>query len=142
MKRRKPTVEEQIAAEEALAAIKSDDGDEAIAQIVADYLLTSSSRPSFHLTIFHDIRSSTTRRVEKLRKTWPDYKPENPIGPCSVPFDWHCKNTVGITTRDRERARCWIIDALLAGYGVFRGYRRGGTAWGQGSLAQIRRRAP
>ena len=111
---------EQRAAEDAVAAINPDDSDEAIAQIVAEYLLTAQ-RPPYRFSIFHDVRPRTQR------------------GPCPLPFDWRHKNTVGITTRDREHARQWTIDAMLAGYGVFRGFPgHGGSGFGQGSIAHIR----
>jgi hypothetical protein len=136
---KQPTVEKQIATEEALASIIPDDSDEVIAQIVANYLLMSR-RPPFVLSIFHDVRPSSIRRVEKWKQIRPDYEPANPVGPCPVPVDWHYKNLVGITTRDYARAEHWIIEAMLLGYGVFRGRSRHGTAGGQGSLTQIRTR--
>jgi hypothetical protein len=59
----------------------------------------------------------------------------------TLTYDWKIKNSVGVSAHDREHARHWIIDAMLAGYCVFRGWnKRGGGGYGQGSIADIRRR--
>lgn len=70
---------------------------------------------------------------------FPNYTPET-FGPSPVPYDWRHKNTIGITTKDRERARRWIIDAMLTGYGVVRLSSRHGAGGGNGSIEQIRKR--
>ena len=130
------------AAEDAVAAISPDDSDQTIAEIVAEYLLTRRQPPLCHLGIIHDVRPSTLRKVNSIRRKWhPDYEPPHPFGPCPVPYDWHVANTVGITTHDRDRARQWIIAAMLAGYSVFRRYRRDGAGFGKGSIADMRERA-
>ena len=129
------------AAEDALAAISPDASDATIAGIVADYLLTRYSTRYFHLSIIHDVRPSAPVRLARLRKHFPDYQPHEPMGPCPLPYDWTRKNMVGISTRDRERAREWIIAATLAGYCVFRGFSRDSWSSGAGSIARIRERA-
>jgi len=113
------------------------DSDEVIAAIIADCLLWS--KPPYYLSILHDVRVRRDRSEERMRRITP-YIPPYPIGPCSLPYDWKYKNTVGIDTRDRVRARQWIIDAMLAGYGVCHIYSpkgRGGGS-GYGPLAEIR----
>jgi hypothetical protein len=131
-----------IEAAAAVEAIDPDASDEAIAATVADYLLTMYPAPTYYLSVFHDARPSTARRIERLRKQLrqPNYQPGQPFGDCPLPFDWQHKNIVGISTRDRARARQWCINAMLAGYGVFSSHTRGGSGAGQGTLAQIRHR--
>jgi len=121
MRRHQISEAQVIAAEKAMHDLDPNDSDQEIARIVANYLqLPMRHSHAYHLKIIHDVRPSTVRRLEKIRKTWPSYEPADPTGPCPVVFDWQNKNTVGISTRDRERARQWIVDAMLAGYGVFR----------------------
>jgi hypothetical protein len=64
------------------------------------------------LSIFHDVRKRSNE------------------GPCPLPFDWSYKNVVGIETDDEELARLWAREALLKGYSVFYGTRRGGGVGG------------
>lgn len=129
----------EIAADEAMASVDPDASDETIAAIVADYLVAQmSSRRAYHLGVGHDVRPSALRNVERIWKFNPHYQPCEPVGPCSLPYDWTYKNVVGISTRDRERARRWIIEAQLAGYGVFRRWGRMGGGFGRGSLTAIR----
>jgi hypothetical protein len=121
-------------------AINADASDEVIAATVADCLLWE--KPPYYLLILHDARPSAPREIERWRKIVPNYEPPYPIGPCPLPYDWKYKNCVGIDTRDRNRAHRWIIDAMIAGYGVTRGYSprgRGGGS-GYGSLAETRER--
>ena len=129
------------AADDAMASVDPDASDETIAGIVADYLLTTLLLPrGCHLSVIHDVRPRELAKLVRMRQRNPDcYWPDH-VGPCPLPYDWSYKNTVGISTRDRDRARRWIIDATLAGYCVFRNSRRGGCGGGQGSLADIRKR--
>jgi hypothetical protein len=126
------------AAEDAMENVNPDASDQAIAEILANYLLRwrPSHRRTYRLSIFHDVHPSALRRWQKL---YPDRRPSD-VGPCPLPYDWIHKNTVGIATRDRALARQWIIDAALAGYAVFRhlGAQYGG--FGQGSIEDIRNR--
>ena len=129
------------AAEDAMQEVDPDASDEAIAEVLADYLTTplSGSR-AFHLSIFHDVKLSSVARLARLRKSYPGYEPHEPVGPCPLPYHWSRKNIVGIATRDRDRARQWIIEAALAGYGVFRHFSSQGSAFVQGLLEAIRTR--
>lgn len=70
----------------------------------------------------------------------PDYQPEYPIGPCPLPYDWTRKNLVGVSTKDRERARQWCIDAMLAGYAVSHTSSKGRGGGSHGTIAQIQTR--
>ena len=126
------------AAYDAMDAMDPDASDEIIAGLVADYLVTQlpNSR-TCHLSVLHDMRPSALRNLERIRKYNPDYDP-GPVGPFPLPYDWTYKNVVGVSTRDRDRARQWAIDAMLAGYSVFRSFGRHGSAGGRGTLAQIR----
>ena len=128
------------AAEDALQEVNPDASDEAIAEILADYLTTPLGSRTFHLSIFHDVRPSSLARMKRLRKYDPGYGSHQRISPCPLPYDWSRKNTVGVSTRDRDRAQQWIIEATLAGYAVFRGFSRQGGGFGQGSLENIRAR--
>ena len=125
------------AAEDALEALAADTSDLEIAQAVADYLL--AARPPHHLSIVHDVRPSTPKRVARARKHFPDYQGQ-PYGPCPPHYDWRHKNTAGISTRDESVARQWIIDAMLLGYGVYRRFTKKSGEGGQGSIAAIRSR--
>lgn len=129
------------AAEKAKWNVDPNASDEAIADIVANYLLSRfSTRSFFHLSIFHDVRPSTAVRLARVQKRNPHYAVEPP-GPCPLAYDWSYKNMVGISTRDCAHAREWIIAATLAGYGVFRSPRRNDSGIGAGSLTDIRKRA-
>jgi hypothetical protein len=141
MRTKKHSLQEELAAETAYEAINPDDSDETIAAIVADWLTTRTSQPPYRLGIFHDVRPSAERNFERSKKYFPDRKPYQPYGRCPLEFDWQRKNTVGINTLDRERARQWAIDAMLLGYAVFKywGLRSGGGS--SGSLAEVRERA-
>jgi hypothetical protein len=110
-------------AEDAMNSLNPDASDEAVACAVADLYLARTAHLGFiTLSIFHDVR---------LRSR---------AGPCPLPYDWNRKNIVGVTTRDRVRARRWIISAMLAGYGVFYHMSRNSSGFGQGSIEAIRRR--
>lgn len=125
------------AAEDVLEAMTADADNMEIARAVADYLLVK--RPPHHLSIFHDVRPSTPKRIARIRKDFPNYQGQ-PHGPCPLHYDWRHKNTVGISTRDESVARQWIIDAMLLGYGVFRHIVKHSGGSGQGSIAAIRSR--
>jgi hypothetical protein len=59
--------------------------------------------------------------------------------PCPLSYGRKGKNHFFIATRDRDRARRWIIEALMAGYAVNRRTSgRNGTGYGYGSLTQLR----
>jgi hypothetical protein len=125
------------AAEDVLEAMAADASDMEIAQAVADYLL--AKRPPHHLSIMHDVRPSTPKRIARLRKDFPNFQGQ-PHGPCPLHYDWHRKNMVGISTRDESVARQWIIDAMLLGYGVYRHIVKHSWGGGQGSITAIRSR--
>lgn len=142
MKKKAMSQAEIEAIEDAMREVDPDASDQAIAEVLADYLLSTLAHSrAFHLSTYHDVRPSAPARLARVWKFNPDYQPHEPVGPCPFPYDWSRKNIVGISTRDRERARQWIIEAALAGYAVFRGFRRlGGAGFGQGSLENIRAR--
>jgi hypothetical protein len=131
------TAEQRIAIEQAVEQLKPDDGDQVIAAAVADYLLRERAR-RYHLSVIHDVSPSVPRSFRE-QFGQPDYLVD-PVGRCPLAHDWHYKNKFGITTDDLDRARRWIIDAMLAGYSVFRGSQRHGGGWGYGSIAKVRER--
>jgi hypothetical protein len=126
------------AADDAMDNVDPDASDETIAGITADYFLIGFT--TRHLSILHDVRPSTQRTIERIRKRFeqPDYQPADPTGPCPLPYDWTRKNAVGISTKDRERARQWCIDAMLAGYDVHHRSSKTSASFGRGTIAQIR----
>lgn len=129
------------AAEHAVNHVDPEASDQAIAEVVADYLLAMFRRSrTYRLSIMHDVRPSASRRVERWRKHLPDHQPVEPTGPCPLAYDWHRKNIVGISTRDRDRARQWAIEASLAGYCVYRDWSSQGGGSGRGSIEHIRKR--
>ncbi len=133
--------DEEDAADAAMATVDPEASDQIIAETVAEYLVAQlpSSR-LYHLSIIHEVRPREIRRLERIRERNPDYEAGEPTGPCPVPYNWQNKNVVGVSTHDRDRAKRWAIDAALAGYCVFRSFRRYGSGGGQGSLAEIRER--
>jgi hypothetical protein len=118
--------------EDAMDQIDPDASDEIIAGVVADYLMSRGAR---HFSIFQDVRRTAARRYKRF-----GFRPPSNVGPSPLPYDWAYKNIVGISARDRLRARQWIIDATLLGYEVFYSLTRQGAGFGQGSLAKIRKR--
>jgi hypothetical protein len=129
----------QQVAEDALEAIDLDAGDKEIALAMTGYLLTMR-RPPYRLSIMHDVRPSTEKRIARIKKQNPNYEPVDHVGPCPLDYTWQHKNTVGITTLDEYIAEQWIIKALMLGYApwrCFRGIRSGGA--GPGTLASFRR---
>lgn len=135
-------VADAIAAEDAMSSAGPEASDETIAGIVADYLLTKAvSGQRALLSIIHDVRPSSLLHLERMReKLGSRCNEPGRIGPCPLPHDWARMNVVGISTRDRDRARQWIVAATLAGYCVFYSSYRDGSGGGQGSLAAIRAR--
>jgi hypothetical protein len=75
------------AAEDAMSGVDPDASDEAIAEIVANYLtLPLSGSRFFHLSIFHDVRPSALARMNRLWKHDPGNAPKHQrIGPCPLP---------------------------------------------------------
>jgi hypothetical protein len=127
------------AADDAMDNVDPDASDETIASITADYFLIGFT--TRHLDILHDVRPSTQKRIERIRREgWLNYQPADPSGPCPLPYDWTRKNVVGISTKDRERARQWCIDAMLAGYSVHHRSSKTSASFGRGTIAQIRAR--
>jgi hypothetical protein len=61
----------------------------------------------------------TEQRMLRIMKRFPDYRSDDRFGPCPLEYDWQHRNIVGIRTGDEERARRWVIDALLLGYSPF-----------------------
>jgi hypothetical protein len=117
-----------------------DDSDERIADKVADYLVTMFPRSrTYHLSVIHDVRPAALRKLERMRKIKPDYRPDNPIGRCPLSYDWTIKNIIGVTTCDQAEARRWATEAMLAGYAVFRRPTRAGVGYGRGSIANLRK---
>jgi hypothetical protein len=143
MAKRKPyrqLVAEEDAAYDALNAVDPEASDEVIAALIADHAVKQlpSSR-LIHLSIMHEIRPREIQRIERAIER--DSKAgHDPFGPCPLPFDWQSRNTVGISTRDPERARQWAFDAMLAGYAVYRQGRRNGSGGGMGTIAHVRDR--
>jgi hypothetical protein len=135
--------EEELAAK-ALDEADPDANDATLARIVVEYM--TSHPPPYCLSVFHDARPSALRRIERMRKIWPDWQPSNAsgnaAGPCPLRYDRHHKNTVWIRTNNREEARRWGIEALLLGYALFHARKLGcHVAGGQGTLAEVRERA-
>jgi hypothetical protein len=120
--------------------IAPDASDEEIADKVADYLVTMFPRSkTYHLSVSHDVRPDAVRQLERMRKRYPTYQHDGHIGPCPLHYDWAVRNIVGITTRDQTEARQWAIEAMLAGYAVFRRPTRAGAGYGRGSIANLRK---
>ena len=124
----------------ALSRADADAADATLAELVVDYMV--ARKPPYCLSIFHDVRPSTLRRIERIRKMRPDWQPSpargTAAGPCPLPYDRHYKNTVW----NREEARSWGIQALLLGYALFHSRKLGcWIAGGQGTLAEFRERA-
>jgi hypothetical protein len=140
-------IEDPLDLTDRLERITDDDSDDTVAELIADRLLSEyrSSSRNYHLHINHDVRPRTRslRHHERtMRGWWPDWKPQTPIGPCPLPYDWQHKSLVGISTKDREVARQWIIDAAMLGYAVFRSWkRRWASGGGLGSIADVREHA-
>jgi hypothetical protein len=127
-------------ARKALRFVDPEASDEVIAQAIAEYLLSAPPRSRIYcLGIAHDVRPYTLPQTERLREFGVTYPESDPLRPCPVPFDWSRENTVGIETRDLERARRWVIDAAIAGYCVFRNWSGYGGGFGQG-IAETRER--
>ena len=93
--------------------------DATLAGVVADDL-TAGRGPPHYLSIFHDVRSSTPRRMAKL-EIYPDHSGGYKFGPRPLRYDWSRKNLVGIKETDTETAKQWAIEALLLGYSAFVG---------------------
>lgn len=123
--------------EELYYAIDPDADDATIAEAVAEVLVVRDP-PPYCFSIFHDVRPSTPRKVEKMQRMNPAYRWDQPFGPCPLRYDWHRKNIVGIKTADREAAKAWARQALLLGYAVF--YQHSIRSWGagKGTLADVR----
>lgn len=102
------------AAEEAMGNVDPDASDEALAVVVADYLLSKRQRGHYHLSILH-------------------YDEASPME-----HDWRHKGSIGISTKDPERARAWIIQATLAGRMVFASNCRACGGSSPGGLKYIR----
>jgi hypothetical protein len=126
-------------ASNAMDNIDPDANDEVPAGIRADYLMTGHYMTTRHLAIMHDVRPSAQRTIERIRKYRPDYEPAQDTGPCPLPYDWNRKNIVGISIRDRARARQWCINALLLGYSVHAYDNKNGAGFGGMTLAAIRK---
>jgi hypothetical protein len=126
-------------ADTAMSALDPDADDVTVAGVIAD-CLTCGWGPPHYLSIFHDIRPSSVRRVEKIREKFPNYQPYQPTGPCPIRVDWSRKNMVGIKERDCETAKRWAVEALLLGYSVFHVSKIGGSGGGQGTIAEVRQR--
>lgn len=139
MRSKKTSLQDQLNAKRALDAINPDDSDQTIAAAIAEVLTTKDYQPPYRLGIFHDVRSSTAKHVERIRKYDPDYQHYERYGSIPLEFDWQIKNTLGIRTLDRERARQWAITALLYGYDVFS--YLGGIGGGGNSIKEARGRA-
>jgi len=70
--------------------------------------LTETEPEVFYFSIDHDVRAAAARSG----------KPKT--GACPVEYHWGNKGHVGIDTRSIGMAVHWIIQALMAGYTVFR----------------------
>ena len=81
-------------------------------EVMSDNLATALAtaddlQDARHVFVFHDVRKRTGR-------------------PCPpLPFDWHRKNTVGVTVgKNVHRARCWTIMAVMFGYQPYAASRK------------------
>lgn len=134
-------------AHQAFSALDPEVVDDAtLMEAIVDCLLASG--PPFLLAIVHDVRPSTAKRIARCKKIGvelgrelPDWAySRDPIGPCPLRWDWQRKNIIGIETMDREEARAWAVEAMLAGYCVYHHTSISGSGSGNGSLAQARKR--
>jgi hypothetical protein len=108
-----------------LSKLPADTSDKIIAEMLADYYLAYTAywyRRGSCLFIFHDVRKRSKE------------------GPCPLTYDWSHMNLVGISAQDITRARAWAVDAMLRGYAVFQSNTRKGWGFGQGSIADFRKR--
>ena len=103
------------AAEEAMENVDPDASDSALAVVVADYVMARCGK-TYHLSILY-------------------YDETNPME-----HDWRHKGSIGISTKDPERARQWIIQATLAGRMVFSSNCRACGGSSPGGLKYIRER--
>jgi hypothetical protein len=125
----------------AFDALTADATDDAIAAAAADYLLVQyNEKKTFHLAIFHDEGPRAAARVAKLKEKIPSYEPQIRVGRCPMPHDWKNKGMLGISTKDVERARQWIIDAMMYQYAVYLCTSRNGGGGGPGTIKTIRKR--
>lgn len=118
-----------------------DASDEIITGLIVNYLMVSTDARFYHLSVSHEIKSS--RFLKGMQKVVPDYNPGHPVGPAPIPYDWVYKARIGISTRDPDRARAWILEAMRAGYCVSRESRRrdgNGIAMGLPEFVRRRRR--
>ena len=97
-----------------------------VATATADYIL--QDRWTRWLYIFHDVRRNARDGVG------PGFG-----HPCPVPYDWHRRNIVGISTDDRNRAHAWIVAVMLKGYAVFYSDEKWGGS-SPGSIMDVRER--
>jgi hypothetical protein len=54
-----------------------DANDATLARIVVEYM--TSHPPPYCPSVFHDVRPSALRRIERMRKIWPDWQPSNAV---------------------------------------------------------------
>lgn len=88
--------------EAALANLTSDATDAFIANLIADYF-TRARTPPFVLTINHNGR----------------------VAPCPLKIDKVMTKACMVTHVESTRAHAWIVEALMRGYEVTTGTRRG-----------------
>jgi hypothetical protein len=120
--RRGAAYKAEIAAENVLRYMRPDASDEDYAAAVAEYALAKTwfPRGAYHMSVF-------------------DYDDARPLS-----YDWRGGSNVVISTRDRERAKEWSVEALLEGYTLYRGLKRfsrknGFTGYCEGSITDYRK---
>jgi hypothetical protein len=126
------------AAFDALQKVHPGASDEIITNLIVDYLMVSTSVKIYHLSVSYEVKPG--RFLKGMWKGVPDYNPGHPVGPAPIPYDWTRKERIGISTRDPNRARAWILEAMRAGYGVVRCRRRDGAGIAMGLPESVRRR--
>jgi hypothetical protein len=78
---------------------------------------------------------ASSRKPYKLYLSILNMSEERPVS-----YDWQYKNVRGITTTIEARARAWIRECMLQGYGVFGAGTKGDGGGGKGCLRDIRER--
>ena len=118
------------AAFDALEQVDPDASDEIIADLIVSYLMVSTSARVYHLSVSREVNPG--RFLKSMWRVVPGYNPGHPVGPTPLPYDWTRKARIGISTRDPDRARAWIFEAMRAGHAVSRQRRRDGSGVSMG----------
>ncbi|WP_426437796.1 hypothetical protein [Bradyrhizobium genosp. P] len=131
MKMRQPLTGEAEAreAEDRLLSLAESATDEEISEAAADWLLTRFSAPApYCLTVPHAIYDKQSTALH--------------AGHPLLTVDYYGRSWIGLSTRDRDRARRWIICAMMLDYTVTICVdRRDRDGFTPGDIATVRRNA-